>query len=80
MSDLKLVSPAPAPEIDPTWDIRVEPHPLAEPLEDAHLRLRRARGLVENVLWNLRENPDDPALRDVAAWKRVFKHLRSVIG
>ena len=43
-------------------------------------RLRRARTMVSNVLWNLEHNPEEPCLRDPAAWRRVFENLQETLG
>ncbi len=43
-------------------------------------RLRHARIQVENVLWNFEHCPENPALRDPDAWRRIFESLRDTLG
>jgi len=66
----------------PQWRHRPDTRPKSRltAAELAEERLKAARAVVANVLWNFNEHPDDPALRDVEAWKRVFEHLRDLLG
>ncbi len=49
------------------------------PLDALEAKLKLARSMIENVLWNLKQHPDDPQLRDVAGWQRVFEDLLNAL-
>lgn len=50
------------------------------PLEIAEKRLKLARAMVTNVLWNFEQHPDSSDLRDAAMWNRIFERLKEVLG